>query len=176
MKRTSFNSGKFHELGWLLHIHVHKYKCWRELLQISYHLFVPLQVDNEVTDCISISRFELQEHARSHVVNVARHSSTSTIWRSIGAYTPERSPSSVRSAASASPTPARSANTWTTATSTVNRCEEPVSPSPPWRTGWKLLQPSRPLQLTLKRVSSHTLVILPASWKPRTSPPRTTEH
>lgn len=65
-----------------------------------------------------------------HVRSVERPSNTSITWRSTGDYTPGRSRSSARNVASASVTQGRTASTWTTATSTVNRSERTASAPP----------------------------------------------
>lgn len=69
-------------------------------------------------------------HAPLHVRSVERPSNTSITWRSTGDYTPGRSRSSARNVASASVTQGRTASTWTTATSTVNRSERTASAPP----------------------------------------------
>lgn len=74
--------------------------------------------------------FLFQVLAPLHVKSVERPSNTSITWRSTGDYTPGRSRSSARNVASASVTQGRTASTWTTATSTVNRSERTASAPP----------------------------------------------
>lgn len=74
--------------------------------------------------------FLFQVLAPLHVRSVERPSNTSITWRSTGDYTPGRSRSSARNVASASVTQGRTASTWTTATSTVNRSERTASAPP----------------------------------------------
>ena len=71
--------------------------------------------------CITLLCIVLQELVHLTATSAVRPSNTNTIWRSINVYIVAKNRSSVRSAANASAIPARSVNTWTIGTNTVNQ-------------------------------------------------------